>query len=158
MRHLLSLVLVCALSLLWVHPGCAQSIGLYFDSAGQNPSFGDSLMEFPVDTQAYIVMKEIVPASGVSGWEAALSWTSGLYVSTEEVYGQSINLGAFPEFKVGMAAPIGVGEDYVVLAILNVSALNPGDLYIRPSRIPSIPGSLLPAGIVNGSLCPLNLV
>lgn len=147
------ILLVVALA----RPGATQTLGVYFDTSGTMPNLGDSTMSYPVSVDLYVIARDYSSIDGLSGWEAAFSWTSGLYVTETEIIGQSVNVGTFPEFKLGLASPIGVGNNSVVLARFTVLALNAGDIFIGPSSIPSIPGSTLPACVIGESLWPMTL-
>lgn len=135
----------------------SQTVGLYFDALGTQPSIAESAIVFPAVVTAFVIAKDYDPVVGIRAWEMRLSWTDSLIVSAGGFSGQGINVGTFPEYRVGLAAPIGLNDDLVVLAQVNIYALGPGDLILGACSLPSIPLSELPVCEMGGSLWPMNL-
>lgn len=132
----------CAVTL-----GMAAELGVYFDGAASVNCLPE-VTTFPYVAQAYIIATNCAGFGGVRGWEAALTWDNTLIVSASNVSGQAINVRAFPEYMVGLAAAL-PDSDTVVLAQLNVLALGPGGIFVHGLGV-SVPDSM-PAFVFEGS-------
>lgn len=154
MKRMLGIVVAMCFSTWLSSDTVAQTLGIYFDSAGVNPSISTADLTFPCQMQAYVVAKGYDSTDGVEGWECQLSWSSSLFVSVASIAGQGINVTAFPDFMVGCPSPIGVGSESVALAVINVVALGSGELFLKARTPCSIPASQLPVLAVGGTLVP----
>lgn len=144
-----------AVLLLASRAAAVDEIGIYFDESASSNCLTDNLFA-PVS--AYLTILEPTAVGGVSGWEGTLGFDPALYVSVAQYYGNCINVGQFPDFVVGLAAPL-PATTVVVVARLSVFATAPGGLWFRSSSQPSIPGSTAPIYCgPSGELVPLQPV
>lgn len=117
----------------------AAEIGIYFD-ASATENCRPEIASYPYVIQAYIVATGCAESGGIRAWEATLRWDSSLVVVPGAVSGDEINVRAFPDYVVGLAAAL-PDSDTVLLAALNVMATGPGAMYIRGPGVSS-PDSL----------------
>ena len=122
----------------------AQTIGLYFDENGEQPFYNPNNLEYPSQIDLFCIAKNLDPNTGIDGWETRIGWSDSLIVNLAELYGQAINVGAFPNFVVGLATPEGADDGFALLAKLSVFALGPGEVFLSQSDNPSIPGAEVP--------------
>lgn len=101
-----------------------DEIGIYFDESASSNCLTDNLFA-PVS--AYLTILEPTAVGGVSGWKGTLEFDPALCVSAAQYYGNCINVGQFPDFVVGLAAPL-PATTVVVVARLSVFATAPGGL------------------------------
>lgn len=154
MRRWKLMLLVCCIFAFSTAESSAQTLGVYFDIGGVNPNYSPENITFPCQLQAYVVAKGFDETHGVVGWECRLNWSDSLFVSVESLSSQSVNIGTFPNFMVGMAQPAGIGAPMAILATLNIVAIGRGELSLAAGTPCSIPASELPVLCVNGALVP----
>lgn len=151
----------------------AAEVGIYFDDAALTNCLPDQV-SFPFATEAYVVATGAADDGGIRAWELILSWDGSLIVSPGAVSGSAINVRTFPEYMVGLAAPL-TPSGSVVLARLNVFATAPGGLYVQglgvslPDSVPAVvfdsdesvyPLRVMygqddePCATIGGNLCP----
>lgn len=143
MKLVLKLTLAAMLVIAYAAtPGVAAEIGIYFDVAASANCLPEVAV-FPYTTTAYVVATNCSGSGGIRGWEAQVAWDSTLVVNAGGVSGQPINVRAFPEYMVGLAAAL-PDSDTVVLAQLSVIAFGPGGIFLKglgvsaPDSMPAI--------------------
>ena len=134
-RHLL---LATALMLTISASGRAATIGVYFDPFGEYTCITNAL-RVPID--AFIIADDLDCDDDIAGWEASLSFDDGITVFVDKHYGDGIDVGPFPDMRVGIPSPPLAGRERILLAKLTVYATRGGVIRLGPPRRPSPIGS-----------------
>ncbi len=130
-----------------ISTGFAQDkIGLFFDPAGV--SYCSE--ELFVSTDLYLIVDNFSHPDSLVGWELRIESDPGIFLTINDIYGQAMNIGVWPEFVVGLAEPLVNSNDSVLLAKFNGLAMNEGDLFILPVNQSSLPESNKPIYLVHG--------
>lgn len=130
-------------------------IGLYFDTGAA--SCCSEVFYAPVDL--YAIVENFSHPDSLAGWEFRVESDPGIYISINEIYGDAMNVGEWPDLIVGLAEPLINYGNYVLLAKFSVLAMNEGDIFILPAIQSSVPDSNKPICLVHGiqSLIEMNV-
>jgi hypothetical protein len=155
------IALICLVSLATAGGARAQidpdpdGIGMYFDTAGTE--YCRSAVTGP--TSVYLLATNISESSGLSGWEAHVTYTvpAGCFETGWVLPAGSLNVSTAPDFVVGLAAPAPYAPA-ILLGTYGILVFCPDciEFYVGPSNTPSLPGvPLYAAGDNPGSLIAL---
>lgn len=131
-------VLLFSIPLSSMGSGVIDGVGLYFDQEATVNCLPDST-NFPFSLDAYLILENPSAASGISGWEGRLEFDAGLFGNLVSISGDAINTSTFPEFRVGLGTPL-PADSLVILAVINVVALNAGGIGFEAHSEPSSRG------------------
>jgi hypothetical protein len=136
---LLLVLLICEAA-----PVAAQNeLGVYWDAAYTETEHVTT--NVPRLVQGYLVLQDAAGSAGVLGWELALEIEGHGEFASWDIEGQEINLGAPPEFVVGLAEPLLPSGGAVLLASFRVlvNELTPISISAHPVATPSVPGEMV---------------
>ncbi len=143
----------------WPHPG-ENLLGLYTSTDGA----GLANLDVNGEAVIYLIATRTTGPGGILGWECHLTYTlpAGVYATTQTLYGQALNVSAYPDFAVGLggAALTADANGNIALAEFHflVTAPTPVELFLGPSSRPSIPDvAVYAAGDNPGLLIPFEL-
>jgi hypothetical protein len=155
------IALICLVSLATAGSVLAQvddspdGIGLYYDlGATEYCRTGVS-----AQTNLYLLATNLSQPSGLSGWEAHVTYTvpTGCFETGWTLPTGSLNVSAAPDFVVGLGEPA-PWAPAILLATYGILVFCPDciEFYVGPCNTPSIPGvPVYAAGDDPGLLLPL---
>ncbi len=155
------IALACLVSLAISGSALAQvdpdpdGIGMYFDLEATQYCLDFSGGQVFV----YLLMTNCSQSSGISGWEAHVTYTvpAGDFETGWVLPTGSLNVSSAPDFVVGLGTPHPY-ESAILLATYGILVFNTStmDFYVGPCNTPSIPGvPVFAAGDNPGLLLPM---
>jgi hypothetical protein len=142
--------LALALAICALAAGAAPAsdiVGIFNNDEGT----GDPYLDISSGTATvYLVLTDVSGPGGVSGWECHLNgdWdsNSNVFFGGYDLYGQALNVSAFPDFAVGLGTPLPPDPNgNVCLGSFSFIFLAQEEiyLYLGPSDRPSIAGQMV---------------
>jgi hypothetical protein len=140
-------LLVGTASAQWPRPG-DDILGIYSNNDGMTGLANRDVAAG--SATIYLIAANVTGSGGVSGWECHLTgdWDANpnIFFGGESLSGQPLNVSAFPDYSVGLGAPLPAdGNGNVVLANWTFIFFGPETmlLYLGPANAASHPGTPL---------------